>query len=89
MSLSTLVAQEKQRQIHDSDSDGDGWCALHPEIKHRSKKKDTDKDGVTEYKEMLLMRNASIADEPSRKLTTEEIKTQQESKKITQIKRVQ
>lgn len=62
------------RKLHDSDGDGwcDLWCALHPELKHRNKKIDTDGDGVTDYQEMLLMQNASVADIPPEQLTPEE-----------------
>lgn len=56
MSGSALVAQE--REIHDSD--GDGWCDLWCnifQVEHRDKKRDSDGDGISDFKEMLAMSN--------------------------------
>lgn len=52
--------------------DGDGWCDLwcalfKNEVNHRSKKIDTDGDGLTDYEEMVLMRNPSVAEKEPRK----------------------
>ncbi|MDB4265138.1 S8 family serine peptidase [bacterium] len=51
--------------LHDLDQDGwcDIWCSLFKsEAKHRSKSVDTDGDGLTDYEEMVIMRNPLTAE---------------------------
>ena len=66
---------QSSRVIHDFDGDGwcDLWAAMHPEIEHRNKKIDTDGDSLTDYEEMVLMRNASVGGPAPRHLTAAEI----------------
>ena len=46
----------RSRYISDLDRDGwdDLWCALFPTIVHRDKSVDSDRDGLTDYQEMVL-----------------------------------
>ncbi|MEN8866937.1 MAG: hypothetical protein ABF381_15255 [Akkermansiaceae bacterium] len=67
---------ESERILHDLDGDGwcDIWCSLFKnKIDHRSKKTDTDGDGLTDYEEMVLMRNPSVAEKEPRKMTPKEV----------------
>lgn len=63
------------RDLLDFDKDGwcDLWCAMHPEIKHRGKVTDSDGDGLTDYEEMVLMRNPMVKGPMPRHFTAEEI----------------
>lgn len=72
--LSSLLAQEEQRKIADADGDGwcDLWCDLFKEIQHRNKRVDTDGDGLTDFQEMMLMRNPLAAERDPRDRTPEE-----------------
>ena len=75
---------ESERILHDLDKDGwcDLWCSLFKnEIAHRNKRIDTDGDGLTDYEEMVLMRNPSVAEKEPRKLTREEIADKKERAK--------
>jgi hypothetical protein len=47
------------RTLHDSDGEGwcDLWCVIFKDIEHRNKTTDTDGDGLTDYQEMVLMRD--------------------------------
>jgi hypothetical protein len=49
----------KERLLFDGNGDGwdDHWTAIYPTLKHRNKSIDTDKDGLTDYEEMVLWRN--------------------------------
>ncbi|MEN8736463.1 MAG: S8 family serine peptidase, partial [Akkermansiaceae bacterium] len=61
-----------ERILHDLDGDGwcDIWCSLfQKEVEHRSKTIDTDRDGLTDYEEMVLMRNPTVTEKEPRKLT--------------------
>ena len=67
---------ESERILHDLDKDGwcDLWCSLFKnEIAHRNKRIDTDGDGLTDYEEMVLMRNPSVKGAMPRRLTAAEI----------------
>lgn len=83
MTGSALVAQEKNkvtvtvgevtvsREIHDTDGDGfcDLWGSMHPKFTPVGKKADTDGDGVTDYEEMVFMRNPLVAEPMPKKIT--------------------
>lgn len=67
---------ERTRTLHDLDGDGwcDLWCAVFPEVEHRNKVRDTDGDGLTDYEEMVLMRDPINKGPMPRNLTAAEIK---------------
>lgn len=71
----TLGEYTHKRTLHDGDEDGwcDLWCAMHPKIEHRNKTTDTDGDGLTDYQEMVLMRDAMVKGPLPRYLSPEEI----------------
>jgi hypothetical protein len=74
-----------ERILHDSD--GDGWCdlwkSMFPQLEHRSKKIDTDGDGLTDFEEMVLMRDPTNPGPMPRHLTEEELA---EAKRLRQEK---
>jgi hypothetical protein len=61
--VTSLQAQEKK--IYDSDGDGwcDLWCNLF-QVEHRNKRLDSDNDGVTDFEEMLAMKNPFAEEGP-------------------------
>ena len=65
----------KERVIFDGDGDGwdDLWCAIYSDLKHRNKSIDTDKDGLTDYEEMVMWRDPFVEGPLPRELTPEEI----------------
>jgi len=65
----------RTRKLYDFDGDGwcDLWCAMFPDVKHRNKLTDTDGDGLTDYQEMVLMRNPKAVGPMPRHLTPEEL----------------
>jgi hypothetical protein len=65
----------KERTILDSDGDGwdDLWCHLHRDLKHRNKAIDTDKDGLTDYEEMVMWRSPYTKGPLPREFAPEEI----------------
>lgn len=61
------------------DGDDDGWCDLwchifKDQIAHRNKALDSDGDGLTDYAEMVLWRNPSVAEPMPRNPTPEELR---------------
>ncbi len=80
---------QSERVLHDFDQDGwcDIWCGLfQKEIQHRSKNTDTDGDGLTDYEEMVLMRNPSVAEPLPKRITAEDRAQSQKNAEVSLIK---
>lgn len=71
-----MSREEAGTGILDANKDGwdDLWCAVHPQIVHRDRQRDTDGDGLTDYEEMLLWTNPSVAEGSVRPPTEEQKK---------------
>lgn len=80
----------RQRVLHDSDEDGwcDLWCAVFPELEHRNKAIDTDGDGLTDYQEMVLMRDPMVEGPMPRNLTAAEIAAAKKKAEIRHVESV-
>ena len=76
------------REIHDTDGDGwcDLWCSMHPKFTPAGRNVDTDGDGVTDYDEMVFMRNPLVAEPMPKKTTAADLAKARQAAQIALVK---
>lgn len=77
-----------ERILHDGDGDSwdDLWCAIFADLTHRNKSIDSDKDGLTDYEEMIMWRDPFIAGPVPQEVTPEEIKEAEQAAATAKVR---
>jgi hypothetical protein len=82
--IAKFVSENYQSERVLQDLDGDGWCDIwcslfEIEDGYRSKRVDSDGDGLTDYEEMILMTNPKVVNQEPKNITPKEIAEREEA----------